>query len=472
MKTSLSLTSLGDAALADQIAKRAHETVPAYKAFCGEGGGSVCWPDRPCTDKKTYLSAFDYADLLSPDVENSFSIFSSSGSSGQPFYWPQLRSEESDGGERLRAFLEVSFQIHERRTLAIIGLALGSWIGGDHFSWAMKNLSQRSPYPFSVFSPGNQHEEIIRMIHASKSFTDQILLLVCPSAIGHLRSRAEAMGMPLPLERMRFLVIGEAFPESMRSELAQASGLSPDETQMLSVFGSADTGVLGNETPASAMIRGLCESHPELREALGFDRVVPHLFHVGDASAFLEDGAGELCVTKWQGIPLIRYNLHDGVKLLRWKAVLEIAKPYLPAGAVEALADLPDIFAITGRADACLILCGTNISEAMLDNVMHQPDISETLTGAYRARTVFEAGRQRLELELEVREGLEISAACVERLYPLLIEALGEVQPEFKGDWEKIYGFWDQDPDQRILSLRLKPWPALSGEGIKHRGIQ
>ncbi|WFB34677.1 hypothetical protein P3T73_10950 [Kiritimatiellota bacterium B12222] len=472
MNPSLNLSSLGNASLADQVAKRALESVPAYQAYCGVSKLPDRWQDLPCTDKKSYLSDYDYADLLSPDVENCFSVFSSSGSSGQPFYWPQLRSEESDGGERLRRFLEASFEIHERRTMAIIGLALGSWIGGDHFSWAMKNLSQRSPYPFSVFSPGNQHEEIIRMIHASKPFTDQILLLVCPSAIGHLKSRAEAMGMPLPLERMRFLVIGEAFPESMRFDLAQASGIPQGRIQMLSIFGSADTGVLGHESPASALIRGWCEADPELRDALGFGRVVPHLFHLVDETAFLENVAGELCITKWQGIPLIRYNLHDGVRLMSWKAILDIVKPILPKGADDVLATLPDVLAITGRSDACLILCGTNINEAMLDNVMQQRQFSDELTGAYRARTIFDAGRQRLELELEIREGLERSVAWVEELYFRLVKALGDVQPEFKGDWEQIYCFWDEDPQQRILSLKFKPWPGLSGEGIKHRGIQ
>jgi hypothetical protein len=38
----------------------------------------------------------------------------------------------------------------------------------------------------------------------------------------------------------------------------------------------------------------------------------------------VETVAGELCVTKWQGIPLVRYNLHDSARLYDWSEIVRL----------------------------------------------------------------------------------------------------------------------------------------------------
>lgn len=467
----LELSCLGNRDRARAVAARAAKTVPAYARHLA--GANVPpepaeWDRLPPTDKKNYLLAHPFADLLADDFADTFTIFSSSGSSGRPFYWPQLKEGSRESAARLRTLLEGVFRVHERRTLAIVGLALGSWIGGEHFSWVLKSLAAEAPYPFAVFSPGNQHDEIIGMIESAGRFVDQVVLFVCPSAIGHLRLRAEQQGRPLPLARLRFVVIGEPFPESVRLELQAQAGVAPEEPVMLSIFGSADTGVLGFESPASALVRGRCERDRGLAEQLGFGGVVPHLFHQADPGALLENVEGELCVTKWQGVPLVRYNLHDAVRLMSWRAIAE------RAGALCAGAQgLPDILAITGRADSCLLLCGTNLTESMLDAAVRSPGLAAWLTGNYRARVTQEGGRQRLEFTLECRAANVPPEEVADAVYPLLVDALGRVQPEFKDDWQNIYRRWDDDPALRILALKPVAWPALAEDRrIKQRGVR
>lgn len=476
----IDLAQLGSHSHAQAVAKRAWEHVPAFrKHLSPKDALPKEWDEIPLSDKKNYLLTNPYADLLADNYQDTFAVFSSSGSSGNAFYWPQLKDNQLAHGERLKEFLEAAFQIQKRPTMAIIGLALGSWIGGEHFSWALKNVAASTEYPFSVFSPGNQHDEIIRMIHSVSAFTEQILLFVCPSAIGHLRLRAEQQGTPLPISKMRFVVLGEPFPESMRLSLQHEAATTTGESSMLSIFGSADTGVIGAESPASASIRGLCEQNEALSAALGFSGVIPHLFHHIDPGSYLESVRGELCVTKWQGVPLIRYNLHDSVRLISWSELLtQIAKilgsTHPIVGALQTRSqNLPDILAITGRSDSCLLLCGTNLTEAMLDTALRSLEFAADLTGNYRARTTLDRGRQRLEITLECRSKTENFSTLSEKLYPLVREALGRVQPEFKDDWEKIYQRWDQDPANRIIDLKLIPWPCLSESNrVKQRGIQ
>jgi phenylacetate-CoA ligase len=478
----LELVRLGDLDLARTVAVRAAANVPAYAQELAAAGVTATgsWVELPLLDKHNYLLAHPFTALTAEDLSATFAIFSSSGSSGRPFYWPQLKGGQQESAVRLRGLLEEVFHVHERRTLAIVGLALGSWIGGEHFSWVLKSFAAAAPYPFAVFSPGNHHDEILAMIAAAESFVDQVILFVCPSAIGHLRLRAQQQGQSLPLSKMRFIVIGEPFPESVRLDLARESGVGAGEPVMLSIFGSADTGVLGYESPASALVRGMCERDARLAADLGFTGVVPHLFHRADPTALLECAGGELCVTKWQGVPLLRYNLHDAVRLLRWPEIVRRTLDRLPSKAPEAAAlrassdRLPDVLAISGRADSCLLLCGTNLTEAMLDSAVRAPVLTGWLTGNYRARIVVEEARQRLELKLECRAEVPLSGATADAIYPHLVEALGRAQPEFKDDWTNIYRRWDDAPALRILALVLVAWPALADdrpERIKQRGL-
>jgi len=481
----IEICSLGSPDHALATLRRA-ESIPAYQHFLAR----ECLPGQdgiesyPLTDKAGYLRQYPYRDLLGDDANDSFTIFASSGSSGASFFWPQLRSGHQEVIPRLKQFLENSFDIHNRKTMAIVGLALGSWIGGEHMSWALKSLALAVDYPLCVFSPGSNHEEIIRMIVNSDPFVEQFILYLCPSAIAHIRLRADDAGIALPLHKIRFVVLGEAFPEAVRSSLQRQAGLPESGTVMLSIYGSADTGVLGVESRASVALRRLLVEQPAIAAEVGLGAVVPHFFHNIAADAYLETIGGELLITRWQGVPLLRYNLHDSVQLFSWqqtrRAVLELlANSSSGSAATQMLElagdDLPDLLVVSGRSDSTLILCGTNISEAMLDTAVRCRELEPYLTGVYRASIAYAGDRQRLCLELEFKQECDRSTGEIDQVYGLLVQSLGQVQPEFRDDWRNVYQIWDHDPAKRILDLRCSRWPALSdalGKGCKHRGIR
>lgn len=478
--------ALGSIETAQKISRRVAQEVPAYKKFLADHqvSSQTKYDLLPFVDKTNYLKQYPFEELVGEDFAQTFNIFSSSGSSGRAFYWPQLKTSHSASEARLRQFLESTFAIHQRRTLVIVGLALGSWIGGDFLSWLLKSIAIDTSYPFATFSPGNKHDEIISILRSASPFVDQFILACCPSAIGHLILRAEQAGTPLPLEKMRYLTLGEPFPENLRTALEQNTQTPADETLMLSVYGSADTGVLGAESRASITLRKLALANSCIAEELGLDHVIPHFFHQADPDAYLETINGELCITKWQGIPLVRYNLHDNARLYHWPDIAarfpdwaqrypELAPTLQQLSNMAPLA-LPGLIAITGRSDSCLILCGTNITESMFDEAVRTPDLAHILTGTYHAGIVLENGRQRLALTLEYHPYRGSSGELIDVIYPKLIQALGRVQPEFHDDWTNIYQTWDNDPEQRILKLDLVPWPAMSSnlEGkIKQRGV-
>ena len=471
MNNCINLKSIGNKDEADRILQRAH-ILPGYANFIKDKKGRIATNTPPWTDKKNYLKKYLYKDIICDNPNEVFSIFSSSGTSGEPFYWPQLKNEYSNQQEILSEFLEHSFSVGENRTLAVVGLALGSWIGGEHFSWLLKNYAVNTKNSFSVFTPGCNHEEIIRIISKAEKIVDQFILFICPSAISHLMIKAEEMQISLPLKKLRFVVIGEAFPETFRENIHKALTPNTKKNILYSVYGSADTGTLGIESNYSIALRQLLKNNSHFRNIMGIEHTVPLFFHNIARKAYLEVENNELIITKWQGVPLLRYNLHDNARLFSWKKIKKAAeklaidgnqkKDSLLRTIAEAPAELPDIIAIYGRADNTLILCGTNISEAVLNEAVNCSDLKDFLTGAYHAEIIYNGSLQRLSLQLETKNRSILSDHNKKLIYQKLIETIGLHQPEFMNDWNNFYYMQDNSPEKSILKIEYIEWPQLS----------
>jgi phenylacetate-CoA ligase len=279
------------------------------------------------------------------------------------------------------------------------------------------------------------------------------------------------------------MLFGEPISERVRMSLQARAGVPPQEPFMLSSYASADTGMLGIESLESVALRRLLTLNEGLASELGFSEPVPHLFHYAAPDAYLETIGGELCVTRWQGIPIVRYNLHDRVRMYRWRA---LRKAVLESNSIatrdEPLREvirkrhmiLPDLIAVEGGSDA-LILCGSKFPESMLDEAIRTPGLESVLTGMYMARLGSRDNQQFLEFDLELRPGVTLDAEAADRVYDELVQALCRVQAEFRNDWKDVYRAFDRDPSRRILQLQWHPWPVLSRgfEGLpKHSSIQ
>lgn len=474
----LILSTIGMREKAFQHAWRGAKKVKAYKALTACLSKPRKLEDFPVIDKESYIYNHPISDLLADDYLDTFALFCSSGSSGRATYWPQLKSDYRLSSRALQTYLEACFHTHRKKTLMVVGLSLGSWVGGDHLSSVLKQCALQVPYPLTIFSPGNRYDEILEIIVQAENFADQIILAVCPSAIGHLKLLAESKNITLPWHKLRYLVLGEAFPETLRLSLQTPTA----EPVLFSMYGSADTGALGVESSASIALRQLLLEYPALKTQLGITGDVPHFFHMCAPDAYLETIGNELCITRWQGVPIIRYNLHDQATLYNWQAIraavlnFKEAEGIRLAGIIQkSSAFLPPIIAIYGRADRCLILCGTNITENMIGSAVKAFALQPFLTGVYQARILYDEGRQYLSLDLEIKQGVLIDTAVDETIYRELVQQLGAVQPEFAEDWKQIYAEWDHDLDKRIIRLNYVTWPQFSKAietGIKLSGIQ
>jgi phenylacetate-CoA ligase len=218
---------------------------------------------------------------------------------------------------------------------------------------------------------------------------------------------------------------------------------------------------------------------------MGIQGPTPHLFHCSTFDSYLECVDKELIITRWQGIPLVRYNLHDAVEFFAWgpfqEAILASSsirpeeEPLINA-IRNADADLPPLIALSGRADACLILGGANLFEYQLDAAVRAPELSQMLTGVYKARVVFQEDRQlqQLEFDLELKADVPLTEATEDFLYRTLCSTLIRISDEFEANVHNFYKSMEHDRGNRVLQFNLCHWPRMSEkihESHKHRGL-
>ena len=250
---------------------------------------------------------------------------------------------------------------------------------------------------------------------------------------------------------------------------------------MLSLYGSADTGMLGFESLPLIGVRQQLARRPELAGRVGFAaKAVPNLYHAQLEGMYLEAVHDELVITKWQGVPLVRYNLEDKVQFLSWKGLCLAVADDDPANERPwsdlAGLDLPDVIAVSGRSKGCVFLCGSNIFETMLHEVLLRSSLKEISTGAFIAWTGLAKGQQVLSWQVELKRGVAPpTGERLETLHREFVALLSEQQPEFRDDYEKFYRPLEGE-GLRIFQFHFCEGPALSdhpryASGVKRKVI-
>jgi phenylacetate-CoA ligase len=445
----LLLSQIGSPEVARSVYERMLKGSKAYAGLIGPQTDRP-WKELPLVTKKGFYANHPWRDFIPKEAYSDvYSVIRSSGTSdgskNRGFFWPQLKSVDAAMAPSVHSTIVKTFSLDKRKTLVIIGLSLGSWAGGEQYSFIFKSLALHSPLPLVVFSPGNQHQEIMEIIEKCHEEFDQIIIGVCPSAIFYLERMAQQAGIAFPLEKISFLVTGEPFPEALRVDLQKRSGQSPDRLPVLSVYGSADTGILGVESLPLVRVRQYLSKHPALAQKLGFtSQVIPNLYHAQIDDVFLEVVNDELVVTKWQGIPLVRYNLEDRVQIFQWRKLCQNIAQADPAGAAQwnQFADLPltDVLSVSGRSQGCVFLCGSNVFESMLQQVLLQTEHREKFTGTFVVWAEVEQGQQQLHWQIELKPGQAApEGEALKSLHAEFVTLLSQQQPEFGEDYEKFY---------------------------------
>src|SRR5262245_24386375 len=292
--------------------------IPAYRAFLAEQGIDASaihtledFRTVPPTTKKNYQSRYPLSALCRDgELESCDFIAVSSGSTGKPTFWPRFIADELGIATRFEQIFHDSFQADSRRTLAVVCFTLGTWVGGMFTANCCRYLSSKG-YPITVITPGNNKEEIYRVVTELGGAFDQVVLLGYPPFLKDIVDGGIVRGIDWKQYHLKFVMAGEVFSEEWRTLVGERSGSDNPCYDSASLYGTADAGVLANETPLSVCIRRFLAQRPDAARALFGESRLPTLAQYDPFSRFFEAENRSLLFSGDNGVPLIRYNILD-----------------------------------------------------------------------------------------------------------------------------------------------------------------
>jgi phenylacetate-CoA ligase len=378
-------------------------SVPAYPKFLGEHGvdpGAVRtltdFRALPMTSKATYQSRYPLPELCR-DGRIGDMIAVSSGSSGTPTVWPRSTSDELHITARFEQVFR-EFGADRRSTLAIVCFPLGTWVGGLFTLACVRHLATRG-FPVTTVAPGNNKAEILRVFPELAPHFDQVVLLGYPPFVKDVIDS----GAGWADHDIKMVFAGEVFSEQWRDLVASRGGVKDPVRGMASLYGTADAGVLGNETPRSVSIRRFLAGKPDLARALFGDSRLPTLVQYDPASRFFEVHNGTLLFSGDNGVPLIRYHIADEGGVITHQDMLEFCSRngFTPADGP----DLPFVF-VFGRSLFTVSFFGANVYPENVTVGLEQPGISDWVTGKFVLETYEDADRDpKLRITVELAPG-------------------------------------------------------------------
>ncbi len=450
--------------------------VPAYKAFLTaqniDPASIQTFEDfqtLPLITKENYLQRHPLAELCrGGQLETCDMIAVSSGSTGKPTFWPRFFADELQIATRFEQIFHDSFHADTRRTLAVICFTLGTWVGGIYTTNCCRYLASKG-YPITVIAPGNNKEEIFRVIQELGTAFEQVVLLGYPPFIKDVIDTGKARGLEWEKYNLKMVFAGEVFSEEWRSLVGERVGSIDRCYDSASLYGTADAGVLGNETPLSICIRRFLAENPDASRALFGESRLPTLVQYDPLSRFFEVKDGTLLFSGDNGIPLIRYHISDTGGIIAYEEMLKFlaawnfdAIAHLNQAGARGIHPLPFVY-VFGRSNFTVSYFGANIYPENVTVGLEQPEIKEWVTGKFVLQVKENADKNRfLSVVVELAPGVEGSEEKREAIASSILSQLRRLNSEFANY---------VPPEYQTPQIALTPTgdPEYFPIGVKHR---
>jgi phenylacetate-CoA ligase len=458
------------AARALELFRRAAAEVPAYRAFLRDAGiepaNARALSEVPTVSKESYLRAHALAELcFAGELSGCDTVAVSSGSTGVPTYFPRALRHEVGVAWRFEQVFRDSFGAHEGRTLALVCFPLGTWVGGMFTTACCRQLALKG-YPLMVATPGNQPPEILRALRELAPLHDRVVLLGYPPFLKDVIDGALAEGVELRRRPLLLVLAGEVVSEEWRDIMGERTGTVDPLHGSASLYGTADAGVLGNETPLSVAIRRFLASHGDVAEEIFGTRRLPTLVQYDPVDRYFEEEGGALVFTgEGGGIPLVRYAIGDSGGVLGFHAMLAKLAPHGFRAPELARRELPFVW-VFGRAQHAVSFYGANVFAETVRVGLEAAAVRASVSGKFVMEAAEDAaGDRHLVVDVELARGVAPSATLRQYVAESIRAALVAVGGEFAA----------YVPPARQLpevALWAHAHPQHFPTGVKHRYVR
>jgi phenylacetate-CoA ligase len=449
------------------VFRRTAATVPAYAAFLAEHGvdpETIRTPDDfqslPLATKDTYVNRWPLAERCRDGrLDGCDMLALSSGSTGEPTVWPRFLTEELAVATRFEQVFHDSFDAHTRTTLAVVCFPLGTWVGGMYTAACLRHLAAKG-YPLTVVTPGNNPEEILRVVDRLGGEAEQLVLLGYPPFVKGVIDTGRARGVNWSRHAVKLVLAGEVFSEEWRTLVGERTGARRPTHDSASLYGTADAGVLAVETPLSIAIRRFLAGRPADAEELFGDVRLPTLVQYDPSSRFFEEQDGTLLLTGENGVPLVRYHIADEGGIVPHDDLLAFVRGRgfdPPPGR-----PLPFVF-VFGRSHFTVSYYGANVYPENVTVALEQAPISDWTTGKFVLEAREDERRDRvLALVVELAPGAEPDDGRAAAVADAVVTQLLRLNSEFANY---------VPADRRLPQVSFAPAgdPEWFPVGVKHR---
>ena len=432
----------------------AAKRVPAYRAFLKENGvraESVRTREDlekvPATSKANYLKKYPLADLCWDGTLARPAVFSStSGSTGKPFYFQRLPNLEEEYSVLAELFLGNGALSPgpKNPTLVIIGFGMGVWIGGT-LTYRAFDIASRRSYPVSILPAGVNKDEILKALHDLAPSFKQTILIGYPPFVKDVIDDAEFEGINLKALNIRLLFAAEAFSEHFRDYLAKKVGMKNVYCDTLNIYGTADIGAMAFETPTAILIRRLAIGNKEIfKRIFGDAQKTPTLTQYNPAFVAFEAPEGEILLTGYSSVPLIRYAVGDRGGVHTYDEVRDI---FAEAGInlekeakklTVPLYKLPFVY-VYERSDLSTKLYGAIVYPEHVKIGLQSPTLEKSITGRFTMATEHdEQHNEYLEINVELRRGVEDGESIRKALVESVVRSLSDSSSEYRNNYANM----------------------------------
>lgn len=432
-------------------------SVPAYPKFLTEQGVDPAevrtfedFQHLPMTSKANYQSRYPLPELCRGGRIGDM-IAVSSGSSGTPTIWPRSAGDEVHITQRFEQVFR-AFGADSRSTLAVICFPLGTWVGGLFTLACVRHLAAQG-FPVTSVAPGNNKAEILRVLPELAPHFEQVVLLGYPPFVKDVVDS----GSGWDDHDVKMVFAGEVFSEEWRDLVASRGGVQDPVRGTASLYGTADAGVLGNETPQSVSIRRFLAGRPDLARELFGDARLPTLVQYDPASRFFEVHNGTLLFSGDNGVPLVRYHIADEGGVLTYQEMQEFCgrNGFVPVDGPE----LPFVY-VFGRSLFTVSFFGANIYPENVTVGLEQPGISDWVTGKFVLETYEDDDRDlRLRVTVELAKDKDGDPAAL----------AGSVRDQLLRLNSEFAHYVPAERQLPEVVLRLTGDPEYFPVGVKHR---
>jgi phenylacetate-CoA ligase len=370
--------------------REAARDVPAYVSFLREHGvdpaavdGIDAFRRLPVTTKENYYRPHPLPDLCRHGrLDTCDMVALSTGSTGEPAVWPRSITHELESSARFEQVLAGAFGAAEKRTLGVICFALGNWVGGLYTLACCRHLAAKG-HPLTMVAPGNQPAEIFRALRALSPHYEQRVLFGYPPFLKDLIDGGVSQGFDWSAIPTRIVMAGEVFSEEWRAWLCRRLGATEPACASASLYGTADAGILANETPLSIRIRRALARNPVAARELFGEARLPTLCQYDPMQRYFEAEDGWLLFSGDGGAPLLRYKILDRGGVLGHGELLEfLAKRQIELEPGPEGEPLPFVY-VFGRSHFAVSFYGANVYPENVSVGLEQPELATQLTGKF-----------------------------------------------------------------------------------------